>query len=240
MKRKELALLIFICCTLTGSAIEFKQGERIIRIEGTPAKADNPVIVVPKETPLLKFTAAELRTFLEKATGSKPAITRTPRENSLSLILGDNEFARKAGIQVSALPEQGYCIRRIGNRVYLAGKDSPTAAPAQNSWAQCYRRGTLSAVYDFLERFADARFFFPGETGTIVPEKGALYLPPVIDILERPDFVDRRFLHYDGKWYEDNDSYNGVKGINLNLLRLRMTEMVLSKSGMSRLAKSSR
>ena len=227
MKRKELALLIFICCALTANAMEFKQGERIVRIGGTPAKAEYPVIVVPEETPLLKFAATELRTFLGKATGVKPEIVKTPRESGVSLILGDNALARKAEIRVSALPEQGYYIRRIGNSVYLAGKDSPDDAPAQNRWAQCYRRGTLSAVYDFLERFAGARFFFPGETGTIVPAKGALFLPPVIDILERPDFIDRRFLHYDGKWYEGDGSYGGVKGINLNLLRLRMTENVI-------------
>ncbi len=227
MKRKELALLIFICCALTANAMEFKQGERIVRIGGTPAKAENPVIVVPEETPLLKFAATELRTFLGKATGVKPDIVKTPRKSGVSLILGDNALARKAGIRVSSLPEQGYFIRRTGSSVYLAGKDSPDDAPAQNRWAQCYRRGTLSAVYDFLERFAGARFFFPGETGTVVPEKGALFLPPVIDILERPDFIDRRFLHYDGKWYEGDGSYGGVKGINLNLLRLRMTENVI-------------
>ena len=227
MVTKYLLTSFLAGCLLIGNAVEFRQGERYIRIEGTPAKAENPGIVIPEETPLLKFAAAELQTFLEKATGKKPNITRTPQKNGISLILGDNDFARKAGIQVSTLPEQGYFIRRIGSMIYLAGNDSATDTPIQNRWAQCYKRGTLSAVYDFLERFADVRFFFPGEIGTVVPVKDALYLPPVINILERPDFIDRRFLHYSGKWYEGDGSYSGVKGINLNLLRLRMTENVI-------------
>lgn len=224
---KHLITLLLCSCALIVSAVQFEQGARIVNISGAPVKAEKLEIVLPEETPLLKFAATELQTFLEQATGRKPPVVKTPHAGSFSLILGDNDYAVKAGIKVSDLPEQGYFIKRDGNRVYLAGKDSATDAPARNGWSQCYRRGTLSAVYDFLERFADARFFFPGEMGTIIPAKGALMLPPVIDILERPDFTDRRFLHYDGKWYEGDGSYGGVKGINLNLLRLRMTENII-------------
>ena len=199
---KHLITLLLCSCALIVSAVQFEQGARIVNISGAPVKAEKLEIVLPEETPLLKFTATELQTFLEQATGRKPPVVKTPHAGSFSLILGDNDYAVKAGIKVSDLPEQGYFIKRDGNRVYLAGKDSATDAPARNGWSQCYRRGTLSAVYDFLERFADARFFFPGEMGTIIPAKGALMLPPVIDILERPDFTDRRFLHYDGNWYE--------------------------------------
>ena len=224
---KHIMTSLLCSFALIVSAVQFEQGARIVNVGGVPARAEKLEIVLPAETPLLKFAAAELQTFLEQATGRKPPVVKEPHADSVSLILGDNVYAVKAGLKVSALPEQGYFIRRIGSRIYLAGKDSATDAPSQNRWAQCYRRGTLSAVYDFLERFADARFFFPGEMGTIIPAKGALMLPPVIDILERPDFTDRRFLHYDGKWYEGDGSYGGVKGINLNLLRLRMTENII-------------
>ena len=143
---KHIITLLLCSCALIVSAVQFEQGARIVNISGVPARAEKLEIVLPEETPLLKFAATELQTFLEQATGRKPPVVKEPHADSVSLILGDNVSYVKAGLKVSALPEQGYFIRRVGSRIYLAGKDSATAAPSQNGWAQCYRRGTLSAV----------------------------------------------------------------------------------------------
>ncbi len=232
---KIFLISLVLTAGLTASAVQFDQRQRIVKVSGTPVKAEKLEIVVQNSTKLMEFTANELQTFLTEATGQKPAIVAKPTDGATSLILGDNSYLRTNGLDVANLPTDGYYIRRNGNQIFLAGVDSTTDFPAQNKWAQIYKRGTLNAVYDFLERFADARFFFPGEMGTIIPDKGALILPPVIDILDRPDMVGRTFMHYDGKWYED-ESYQGVKGINLNLLRLRMQSNIIPFGhGLSRL-----
>ena len=53
--------------------------------------------------------------------------------------------------------------------------------------------GSLNGTYDFLERFAECRFFFPGEYGTVIPVKKELVLPE-LDISDRPDWLQRRIL----------------------------------------------
>lgn len=212
-----------LCAFLSAaSAGNSSQCNRVADVKGTPVRAGKIVIVVEKQTPLLSFAANELQGFLTKAAGEKPEMADTPPADGIALILGDNSYSRAAGLDVSRLPSDGYFIRRIGNRIYLLGRDSATADPNAPKWAELYSRGTLNAVYDFLERFADARFFFPGDNGTVIPAKGGLFLPETIHIVERPDFPDRSFLHYDGQWYE-NETYGKIGGKALNQLRLRMS-----------------
>ena len=48
----------------------------------------------------------------------------------------------------------------------ITEKDGVTGS----NWPWMYdEQGTMYAVYDFLERFAGCRFYFPGELGTILP-----------------------------------------------------------------------
>lgn len=215
---KQMFLLLML--SLTVFAVPRK-----IEVWGKLEKADNLEIVMETRTPLLAFTSKELQTFLAKATGTAPEIRNVPTDNATSIILGDNSFARAAGIDVNALPEEGYVIVRKGRRIFIAGRDSATMHPAQNGWGQLYERSTLSGAYDFLERFAGVRFFFPGEWGTVVPAKDGLYLPEKIDILERPDCFDRRY--YSGTPKFPEEEIDGVLFRTLILLRNRTSESII-------------
>jgi Domain of unknown function (DUF4838) len=55
-----------------------------------------------------------------------------------------------------------------------------------------YERATLFGVYDFLERFAGVRFYFPGEIGTVIPKHKTLSVP-TISIVDAPDYVARTY-----------------------------------------------
>ena len=76
------------------------------------------------------------------------------------------------------------------------------------------QRGTLFGVYDFLEKAAGVRFYFPGELGTIVPRKTSISVPTG-DSSVTPAFVVRRpYLAKDGRWpgeTDDNLSRNTPK-----------------------------
>ncbi len=200
--------------------------DRAVAVSGETTKVTSLEIVVESSTPLLDFAALELQGMLKTATGHDVAILQAPTAGRTALILGDSALARAAGLSVETLPEEGYFIEKKGERIYLLGRDSEKDTPLQNRWGQYYQRGTLSAVYDFLERFAGARFFFPGKYGTVIPKKDGLYLPEKISILERPDLSDRRFYSGSAKWY-DKENYNGVKGEFLHLLRLRFSETMI-------------
>ncbi|MBO5724428.1 MAG: DUF4838 domain-containing protein, partial [Lentisphaeria bacterium] len=198
---------------------------RITEISGQQDKIRNFEIVVEKSTPLLRFAAQELQAFLHKSTGVKPAVATRPSGRSFALILGDNSFLRKAGMDVKKLPAEGYYIVRKGSAVFLAGQDDPVMAPPGNNWQQVYKRGSLSAVYDFLERFTGARFFFSGPHGTVIPVKGFVELPAKIRIVERPDMSHRNYYHgktilYPG--YRSGKNY--PHGDTLTRVRLRFSE----------------
>ncbi|NLF93377.1 MAG: DUF4838 domain-containing protein, partial [Oligosphaeraceae bacterium] len=198
--------------------------QRCISVSGKATPVRKLAIVVPESTRLLEFAAAELQAVLQQSTGSTVPVQKSIGQEELSLILGNNPLLQEAGLNLNLLPDEGYYIHRRGNRVFLAGRDSEERYPAQNSWGQCYKRGTLSAVYDFLERFVGARFYFPGEFGTIIPHRDAIYLPKRIAIVDGPDCTMRKYYNgSDCRWY-DEKTYQGVQTNNLNILRLRLEE----------------
>ena len=223
-------LFSVVCLSLTSllcSGWEFRDypPPRKVVIFGKMLPVTFAEVVVPERTRLLDFAAKELSTYLGKVTGKKVPVVSKPSGKGVSLILGDNVLARKAGIRVRDLIRDGYFIRREGNLIYLAGLDSKVHYPAKNIWSMWFDRGTISAVYEFLERFCSVRFYFPGEMGTVAEPLAGFALPEKIDITERPDFQVRFHSKYTntGVWYEKKDwKYDGVTGENLQWMRNRL------------------
>jgi Glycosyl hydrolase family 67 N-terminus len=161
-------------------------------------------IVVPEDvSPVVKFAAKELQTFIAKATGVKIPITTQAEKNNYAIILGDNALSRSFGIDVTRLPRDGFIIKTVGKNIIIAGIDDskrdPTRMLKRGMWDNYYERGTLFGVYDFLERFADCRFFFPGKIGTVVPKRKELIIPR-INIVDSPDYISRSYTrneHWD-------------------------------------------
>ncbi len=186
-------------------------------------------IVRGEKTPLLEWACHVLRESLKTAAGFEADVLDMPSGKRFAIIVGECEEARNAGIDVETLPEEGYVILRKGTKLFLAGRDSKTDDPKRNLWMQRYKRASLSAVYDFLERFAGARFVFPGEFGTVIPERKALFLPKEIDILERPDFTVRTlFVGMDRKSSLGAfDKIDGVYYTNQAILSERWSEFAI-------------
>ncbi len=94
----------------------------------------------------------------------------------------DKPSGQKFAIELKFAPESlkldrdGFTVRTGENNVTIAGESEGF--------------GLLFGVYDFLERFTGARFFFPGKYGTILPEKTDWALPE-INIIDRPDSPHR-------------------------------------------------
>lgn len=192
-------------------------------------------IVVPDSAGLpAKFAGEELASLLGEALRTKiPIVKQRSAEKKHALILGDSELSRKAGLDVSKLTRDGFYIRTAGNDIYIAGRDDKQSDSrtllSDKSWKTDpyrYQRGTLYGVYDFLERFAGMRFYFPTELGTIIPKREDFSLP-VIDIMDRPDCPVRFYPHcrYTPKsWFGTGDP---VQESNLNALRWRIQTRLL-------------
>jgi hypothetical protein len=172
------------------------------------------VIVVPVGAPTtVAFAGQELKHFLDQMTGGDfPICTKLP-ETGVAIVLGDTQEARAAGIAAETIARDGYAIHTAGQRLFIVGQDeagpdtdieSKLAAMRTASFDQlrqqmnpaewAFQRGTLYGVYRFLEEIG-VRWFFPGQTGTVVPHHPELMVG-ALRIDEKPWFLYRAVSSY--------------------------------------------
>ena len=207
MKRIEIMVGAWLCAFGCFGAVEI-----------TPGAVD--VVVGKKAPPPVRLAAEELTNFLSRALGSAVPVVHALSEGRISLVLGDNEWSRAAGVDVSTRPRDTFAIKTAPGRVFIAGRDGKSN-PLKNP--QRCERATLHGVYAFLEDYVGCRFYFPGELGEIVPKTERIVVPDV-DRIVAPDFSVREW--YNGKrayWFgkTENDA-TGARLKDLNWIRLRM------------------
>ena len=176
------------------------------------------VLYVPRKAAAeIRRDAAEFAKYLSEVAGSKITPVHTlPADTALTVLrYGDKEFAAEKKIDLGKIDCDGYVIAAFGNQILIAGSD--LVSPKGNS-------GTFFAAVDFLERFGDVRFYFPGKQGTIIPVKKNWQVP-AMTIYERPDSQFRRIFWkaYGGafqKWYDTALNQAKAEDSHRRLLRL--------------------
>ena len=159
----------------------FKYDNKVQITIAAKGKALCEVVVPGNRT--TAFAGQELAAYLKQIIGSEVKVVRRASGKLPAFILGE-PGAKLAEVDLSKLDRDGYIIKTIGSNIIIAGNDDRRGYPVKT--AGFHERGTLNGVYEFLERFAGVRFYFPGEIGTIVPRKAEWVLPG-IDIIDRPD-----------------------------------------------------
>lgn len=192
--------------------------------------AANAVVVLDKAAAArtTRFALTEFQYFIKGIFGKELPVVKAPVAGKINIFLGLSKYTDKAGISRKQFCPDSFVVKRQGKNIYLAGTDCRKANPAYalkhgGAITQRYDRGTQLAVYDFVERFAGVRMFFPGEIGTVIPKAKSITVPEA-NIFDRPDFILRRVsTWWDGDWYEKE--YNTYKKFlgrkNLNHQRLR-------------------
>lgn len=197
---------------------------------------DTEIVVAADAPKTVRFAAEEMQALLSQAFGESVPLVGSPTKGKRGIFLGDSAAARAAGIDVARLPRDGYRIKTAKNAVFIAGRDDPgvdafARAKSDGVSNLYYERGTLFGVYEFLERFAGMRFYFPGELGTIVP-KAAKIDVPATDISDAPDFTVRMVSYFwDGKQTVPEDASlrgNSFKTINCYRMRFQTESIVCS------------
>ena len=103
-------------------------------------------------------------------------VTNAPPPGQPAIVIGDCEEARKAGIDAAKLPPEGFVVKTAKNRVYLVGTTQPYLEQERGGRPD---DGTAWAVADFLERFADVRWYWRTESGgRSVPRRASLVVSP--------------------------------------------------------------
>lgn len=167
---------------------------------GIGFSASNVEIVLdPGSAAATEFAARELRSFLGQSLGGDVAVVDSPGGGKAQIVVGDNEWSRAAGLDVSALPRDGFIIKAWNGRVYIAGRDGGSdidrlikcGRPTDLRSLMRSERASVFGVYEFLERFAGCRFYFPGEMGTVVPRNRSIEVPGDTFIRRSPVFTER-------------------------------------------------
>ena len=191
---------------------------------GVTLTAENvEVVAAAKPYGTTRIAIEEMTNALSQAFGRPVRWVARPTPGKVSIVLGMNEWSKAAGIEVAALPRDGFAIRvEGGGRIFIAGRDSPIwNAAAVIRRGGCVPNGeyaTLFGVYEFLERYANARFYFPGEFGTLIPRAERLEVPPLNEICAPEYLVRNYYAGHHARWYEGGRP----SGWTLNWLRTRM------------------
>ncbi len=133
-------------------------------------------IVLPQAATIAEQTAAkELDTYLEKATGGEFTVLQ---ENAAgltkpSIYVGNTQFAQQSGLGQSAFATEEWAVKTQAGNLILNGEGT---------------RGTLYAVYNFLEKNAGVRWWNPWEE--LVPQNQEIDIT-ALDLRGKPAFSYR-------------------------------------------------
>ena len=195
------------------------------------------VVVAPEANAVTRHAAEEMAVLLGKILNSKISVFRAPQPGMTNIYLGFSQWTAKAGIKPAGLHRDAFSLKITADGVFIAGHDADKVNPKKNLaggiWGNLYERATVFGVYDFLERFAGARFYFPGDLGTILPARKSIALP-LTNIFDYPDFNVRKVSYYHGEWPGQKNA--GRYPYNLATHRYRLeTQYIPSCHGLSRL-----
>jgi hypothetical protein len=195
--------------------------------DGAPAAT---IVVSAHPTCAAQFAACELQWHVEQMTGAILPIVRDEAgapEGPLMLCVGDTARARQGGLTQRSFEPQEHAIRFVPRAILLVGRDADNRAEVKydlsdlaacENWPGFWEeRGTLDAVYDFLEKLCGVRWLNPTESGTVLPKTRTLAVS-ARDLRRKPAFEFRdaigatgddplRYDAYTALWPESTDGY---------------------------------
>lgn len=174
MKRVASIFLAGALSACTMSAV----GVELVLVGNGKPQAE--IVIAADASDQAKRAAQELRGYLERISGARLEI-RSDRDpvSGTHILVGLSQAVRELGVGIPSgftnlMNEEGFIVRTVGANLILAGNEH---APY---------RGTLFAVYDFLESLG-CRWFFPGPYGEVVPKRDTIAIGDLYR-QERPDF----------------------------------------------------
>jgi len=208
MPTKKIILIAAITLTIAilQSACRLKDqkasGLFVIASGGKPGAA---ILIKRDAPPSVKFAAVELKRHLGKITGGNFEIITSYGGHGRVIVLGDNEWSRKEGVNIESLARDGFVMKTTPGKMFIAGKDSSDEGGIlfgiddgkgrQELLKWMFERGTLNGVYALLEELG-VRWFYPGPAGTIIPEKKEIVLNPGVKVCN-PAFIMRTLTPHD-------------------------------------------
>lgn len=151
------------------------------------------IVVLPEAGKVAQFAATELQKFVAQSTGVKLPIVTVVSPDRDHLFLGANGVSATCGVKADELQPEGFHLRTVGRDIHLVGKDT-AGDPTRVLTNYPCQTGTLTAVYEFLERFVGVTFCWHDDLGTIVPPHQRVVIPDT-DLTQAPAY-EYRMLGY--------------------------------------------
>ena len=175
-------------------------------------------IVVATNAPYAtQLAAQELNVFLKGIFDRELPVVGMRTDGRSAIVLGGGRVENRDGFVIEATND---IVRIWGNDDDVPGGNIAKTCwyGDEAPWQPHFRRGTLFGVYEFLERYAGVRMYFPGELGTIVPRAERLAVPDG-RLAKAPAFRYRKY------GYEDGPQTDAFKLLNWYRLRMETETM---------------
>ena len=125
-----------------------------------------------------RLAAEELRHHLDRAFGASVDVVTEDRLDvpgkPYHIFVGATEVAASVGLVPTAFADEEHVVRTVSRGICLVGKDDALPREKVLDLRNAMSRGTLYAVYDFLEHELGVRWIWPGATGEVVPRRRTL------------------------------------------------------------------
>ncbi len=144
---------------------------------------DIEIITPKKPTVTEKFAAEELCRYILRITGEKAPVLSKPTRNCFRFVVGNSGEPER---RMMNLGEDDYFIRCDERKLIISGGGN---------------RGTIYAIYDFLERLG-CRWYYPDDSEEVIP---LLSRDEVIKIAESLDVVEKADFSYRIYQYQTHD-----------------------------------
>ncbi|OGV32229.1 MAG: hypothetical protein A2020_14525 [Lentisphaerae bacterium GWF2_45_14] len=147
--------------------------------------------IVTENTPsaCVKYAVKELNEHIELCTGTKlPVINDSDDFNGPRIHIGKTALTERYCVSPDYLPDDSWLIRSVDGNIIISGGDNKSnLSPLSKDLVPF---GTLYGVYEFLERFLEVRWYWPGKIGTVAPQMKDFAIEG-INISGRPSYSVR-------------------------------------------------
>ncbi|MFW6059477.1 MAG: DUF4838 domain-containing protein [Phycisphaeraceae bacterium] len=177
------ALMVMVTMALSGEAAALTLID-----EGQSRAA---IVLADKPTRSARLAAHELQAHLRLVSGAEVPIvheTDAPGDDVVPIYVGESRATRAMGLMSYQFPPHHWLVRATSEHVVLIGRDDADYGEVRydslGTWRgfkasePFYRVGTLYAVYDFLERFCDVRWYMITDVGRVAPQRQTVALDP--------------------------------------------------------------
>lgn len=204
------------CLTFLGGMVLMLLTAAVMADSLTLVRGGKPcssIVLSTRPTRAAQFAASELQWHLRQITGAEvPIVGEDQSPAGVKLYVGETHASRRVGLWNAKLGNQEYAIRFLPEALLLVGRDKAdygTARYAQRptpeelaTWPDMWDEiGTMYAVYDFLERYCNVRWFGPSEYGMDCPKTATLTVSGA-DVRRTPAFSYRYACYQAGEVYD--------------------------------------